>query len=207
MIAIKNRPSRVAATLGAAALLAFALSSCTSASGEGSTVDTGTIGGAAAGGIAGALVSKNPLVIGGLAVAGGIAGNEFIDKPRAEKKRKQAAVDRRAEQRAEQRRRLEYERQSQLQEEEVRQQIEEQRLYEEWKKERVRSGQDGGGGESVDIASAQRLLKAHGLYQGPVDGILGPGTEEAVRRFEAKQGRAQTGRLTPALMSQMRATL
>ena len=59
----------------------------------------------------------------------------------------------------------------------------------------------------MDVASAQRLLKAHGLYQGPVDGILGPGTEEAVRRFEAKQGRAQTGRLTPSLVSQMRATL
>ena len=199
--------TRRGASLAAAALLALALPACTSASGEGSTIDTGTIGGAAAGGIAGALVSKNPLVIGGLAVAGGIAGNELIDKPRAEKKRKQAAVDRRAEQRAEQRRRLEYERQSELQREEVRQQIEEQRLYEEWKRERIRSARDGANAETVDIASAQRLLKAHGLYQGPVDGILGPATEEAVRRFEAKQGRAQTGRLTPSLMSQMRATL
>ena len=199
--------ARLAAPIGAAALLAMALSSCTSASGEGSTVDTGTIGGAAAGGVAGALVSKNALVIGGLAVAGGIAGNELIDKPRAERKRKQAAVDRRAEQRAGDRRRLEYERQSQIQEEEVRQQIEEQRLYEEWKRERVRSGRDGGGEETVDVASAQRLLKAHGLYQGPVDGVFGPATEEAVRRFEAKQGRAETGRITPSLMSQMRATL
>ncbi len=206
MTAITKGLARSAATLGAAALLAIALSSCTSASGEGSTVDTGTIGGAAAGGIAGALISKNPLVIGGLAVAGGIAGNEFIDKPRADKKRQTAAAERQAEKERDARRRLDYERQSQLQEEEVRQQIEEQRLYEEWKKERVRSGQDGGNGESVDVASAQRLLKAHGLYQGPVDGILGPGTEEAVRRFEAKQGRAQTVRLTPSLVSQMRAT-
>jgi len=199
--------ARFAATLGAAAILAVALSSCTSASGEGSTVDTGTIGGAAAGGIAGALVSKNPLVIGGLAVAGGIAGNEFIDKPRAEKKRQKATAERDAEKERDARRRLEYERQSELQKEEVRQQIEEQRLYEEWKQERVRSGQDGAGGETVDVAGAQRLLKAHGLYQGPVDGVLGPATEEAVRRFESKQGRQQTGRLTPSLMSQMRATL
>ena len=207
MIANTKGNVRFAATLGAAAVLAISLSSCTSASGEGSTVDTGTIGGAAAGGVAGALLSKNPLVIGGLAVAGGIAGNEFIDKPRAEKKRQKASAERQAEKERDARRRLEYERQSELQKEEVRQQIEEQRLYEEWKNERVRSGQDGGGGESVDVASAQRLLKAHGLYQGPVDGILGPGTEEAVRRFEAKQGRAQTGRLTPSLVSQMRATL
>ncbi len=194
---------RRAAALAAAVLLTAALSACTSASGEGSTVDTGTIGGAAAGGLAGALVSKNPWVIGGLAVAGGIAGNELIDKPRAEEKRKRAASQRQAEAERERQRQLEYERQSQLQREEVRQQIEEQRLYEEWKRERLRQGQD----RPVDVSAAQRLLKAHGLYQGPVDGVYGSATEQAVRRFEAKQGRQQTGKLTPGLMSEMRATL
>ena len=207
----KLRRGRTAATLGAAAVMIAALSACQGPEGR-STVGAGTIGGAGAGAIAGRIISSNPWVIAGGALVGGVAGNQLIDKPATERQvredraAREASRDREAQRQEaardrEQQRKLDYERQSALQEEEVRREIEEQRLFEEC--ERVQQDQ----AEAVDVSSAQRLLKAHGLYQGPIDGIFGPGTEQAVRQFEAKQGSPQTGKLTPTLMSQMRATL
>lgn len=93
----------------------------------------GTVGGAAAGAGAGALLfgaSPASMLIG--AAAGGLAGNMTLDRG-AENRRQQesqAAAD------ADMRRRLEFERQSMLQEEEVRRQIEEQRLFDEWRSQR-----------------------------------------------------------------------
>ena len=198
-----SRSGRSAATLGAAVVLVASLSACQAGPEGRSTVGVGTVGGAGAGAIAGRLISSNPWVVAGGALIGGVAGNQLVDKPAAQKQAREDAARREASRDREMQRRLDYERQSALQEEEVRRQIEEQRLFEEWQRERVRQDAT----EDVDVSSAQRLLKAHGLYQGPVDGIFGPATEQAVRSFEAKQGSVQTGRLTPTLMSQMRATL
>jgi murein DD-endopeptidase MepM/ murein hydrolase activator NlpD len=44
-----------------------------------------------------------------------------------------------------------------------------------------------------DIAALQVGLHARGLYSGTVDGVLGPGTAVAVRRFQLKAGLAADG--------------
>jgi murein DD-endopeptidase MepM/ murein hydrolase activator NlpD len=44
-----------------------------------------------------------------------------------------------------------------------------------------------------EVAALQVGLRAHGLYGGTVDGVLGPGTEVAVRRLQLKKGLATDG--------------
>ena len=39
-----------------------------------------------------------------------------------------------------------------------------------------------------DVAALQVGLRAHGLYAGTVDGVLGPGTQKALRRFQRRAG-------------------
>ena len=43
------------------------------------------------------------------------------------------------------------------------------------------------------IAGVQVALRAHGLYRGPIDGILGPQTDRAVRAFQRRGGLAVDG--------------
>jgi transglycosylase-like protein with SLT domain/putative peptidoglycan binding protein len=43
------------------------------------------------------------------------------------------------------------------------------------------------------IAGVQVALRAHGLYRGPIDGILGPQTDRAVRAFQRRRGLAADG--------------
>jgi len=47
----------------------------------------------------------------------------------------------------------------------------------------------------VDIRTAQRQLKKHEYYSGPVDGVLGPATENALRAYQRDRGLKATGRL------------
>jgi murein DD-endopeptidase MepM/ murein hydrolase activator NlpD len=44
-----------------------------------------------------------------------------------------------------------------------------------------------------DIAALQVGLRGRGLYAGTVDGVLGPGTQSAVRRFQKRRGLAANG--------------
>ena len=44
-----------------------------------------------------------------------------------------------------------------------------------------------------DVAALQVGLRAHGLYAGTVDGVLGAGTEKALRRFQRRAGLAADG--------------
>src|SRR5439155_10701122 len=46
---------------------------------------------------------------------------------------------------------------------------------------------------SPDIAALQVGLRARGLYAGTVDGVLGPGTERAVQRFQRRAGLSADG--------------
>jgi hypothetical protein len=48
------------------------------------------------------------------------------------------------------------------------------------------------------VAQVQELLREAGLNPGPIDGILGPRTKEALRRYQASQGLPATGALDEA---------
>lgn len=48
---------------------------------------------------------------------------------------------------------------------------------------------------AADIRTAQRQLKDRGYYAGPVDGVLGAATENALRAYQRDRGLTVTGRL------------
>jgi glucose-6-phosphate dehydrogenase assembly protein OpcA len=50
----------------------------------------------------------------------------------------------------------------------------------------------------------QYLLAASGFYNGPIDGILGPQTETALREVQKKFGLAETGTSTPETLTTLR---
>jgi hypothetical protein len=169
-------------------------------------IGLGTLGGAAAGGAIGSTIGGgkgNTLAIVGGALLGGALGNQMVDKPVQQQQQAQAEASR---DRAMQRQ-LDYERQSALQNEQVRREIQEQRLFDEWKRERVGDQAATAPVSRQDIMTAQRLLTGLGYYSGPFDGLQGPATEAAVRRFQASQNLPQTGVVTQGLIDQMRTTI
>ncbi len=98
----------------------------------------GKLGGAVIGGATGSMFGKGKgrkgAIIGGALLGGALgAKRDQREKARCLQER-EAAKDR------DMQRQLDYDRQRVLQEEQVRKEIEEQRLYEEWKKERLKSG-------------------------------------------------------------------
>ena len=50
---------------------------------------------------------------------------------------------------------------------------------------------------SNDVASAQQRLKDDGYYAGPVDGVMGPNTEAALRAYQRDHRLSVTGQLDP----------
>lgn len=72
----------------------------------------------------------------------------------------------------------------------------------------------GPGVETVDyflsdirsVSEAQSLLYDHNWDVGDVDGVLGPKTRDAIRRFERQVGMAVTGQVTEELLRRLRAT-
>ena len=50
-----------------------------------------------------------------------------------------------------------------------------------------------GAGGNPEVAALQVGLRERGLYRGTVDGVLGPGTERAVRRFQHRAGLSADG--------------
>jgi Putative peptidoglycan binding domain/Glycine zipper 2TM domain len=192
-----------------AVCLALATSACESGGGGGGPAAPalGTIGGAAAGGVLGSLVGsgsgRTAAIVGG-AVLGGVAGNQLVDRPVEERQVQQAEASR---DRAMQRQ-LDFDRQSALQRDQVQREIEERRLFEEWQRERAGGSASGAPAQgNADVTSAQRYLIALGYYNGPPDGVAGPGTRAAVQRFQASRGLSQTGTITPDLVQEMRRSL
>ena len=52
-------------------------------------------------------------------------------------------------------------------------------------------------GFNPQIAGLQIALRQHGLYEGPIDGVQGPGTLGAIRTFQQKRGLAVDGVVGP----------
>jgi His-Xaa-Ser repeat protein HxsA len=50
------------------------------------------------------------------------------------------------------------------------------------------------------VAQVQTGLYAYGYYQGPIDGIVGAGTREALRRMQADWNLKVTGTITPEIL-------
>ena len=48
---------------------------------------------------------------------------------------------------------------------------------------------------TMDVRSAQKELKDRGYYSGPIDGVIGPATQTALRAYQRDRGLKVTGRL------------
>jgi peptidoglycan hydrolase-like protein with peptidoglycan-binding domain len=55
------------------------------------------------------------------------------------------------------------------------------------------------------IQQAQQQLKAQGLYNGPIDGVIGPETKQALSQFQQQNGLPQTATLDQQTMSRLMA--
>lgn len=55
------------------------------------------------------------------------------------------------------------------------------------------------------VAAVQQALSRRGLYDGPADGKAGPKTTAAIRQFESRTGRRETGLASPALLALLQA--
>ena len=52
-----------------------------------------------------------------------------------------------------------------------------------------------GRGTQEQVRSVQQALQGKGMDPGPIDGVVGPKTEQAVRDFQRKENLPQTGRM------------
>jgi peptidoglycan hydrolase-like protein with peptidoglycan-binding domain len=57
--------------------------------------------------------------------------------------------------------------------------------------------------DGTSVRSAQQALKDAGYYQGTIDGIAGPETREAVRKYQEAQGLETTGTLDRNTMAKL----
>ncbi|MBD1545214.1 peptidoglycan-binding protein [Roseibium aggregatum] len=53
------------------------------------------------------------------------------------------------------------------------------------------------------VLDLQTALRRQDLYNGPLDGISGPATEQAIRMYERAQGQVETGEPTEALLARI----
>ena len=58
-----------------------------------------------------------------------------------------------------------------------------------------------------NLKLVQARLKAEGVYAGSVDGIMGPQTETALRRYQEKQGLPVSGAADEATLKQLQLEL
>lgn len=168
----------------------------------GSTI-AGAILGAATGSLIGGGKGKKAATIGGT-LLGGTLGSRQAQEAEAK-----CRADREAERDRDMQRQLEYEQQSAMQQAQVQRQIEEQRRYEEWRRNQAgaQAVPAAGSPDHDQVVTAQRLLRGLGLYNGPIDGIVGSGTEAAIFRFEAAHGLTASGKVTDQLIAELRAAI
>jgi peptidoglycan hydrolase-like protein with peptidoglycan-binding domain len=60
-----------------------------------------------------------------------------------------------------------------------------------------------GAGNKEQVRAVQEVLKDRGMYEGEVDGIMGPKTQAALRAFQKKEGLQETGRLDQQTMGRL----
>jgi len=65
---------------------------------------------------------------------------------------------------------------------------------------RAKHGATSASARSGDVKQVQTALQTQGLYDGPVDGIYGPGTRNAVKKYQSQAGITQTGQLDQQTM-------
>ncbi len=53
------------------------------------------------------------------------------------------------------------------------------------------------------VSRVQTVLAARGYDVGPIEGIMGPRTDAAIRAFQSDQGLAPDGRMTPGLIERL----
>jgi peptidoglycan hydrolase-like protein with peptidoglycan-binding domain len=58
-------------------------------------------------------------------------------------------------------------------------------------------------GGDENVMQLQQKLQSEGLYNGPIDGINGRGTQQGLRQYQQKNGLQQTGRLDQQTMSHL----
>ena len=80
-------------------------------------------------------------------------------------------------------------------------------LVNQWQRSDAYADAGGQINTAEQVTSAQRMLRAINIYQGPVDGVLGPSTRNAVVRYQADIGLPQTGDITPALLDHLRSSM
>jgi peptidoglycan hydrolase-like protein with peptidoglycan-binding domain len=71
------------------------------------------------------------------------------------------------------------------------------------KSDRAMKGDRMAGGNREEVKQAQQALKDKGHDPGPVDGVMGPRTQAALRDFQKKEGIRESGRLDRETMSKL----
>ena len=59
------------------------------------------------------------------------------------------------------------------------------------------------GTSQAEVKQAQQQLKSEGLYNGQIDGVVGPETKQAVSQYQKKEGLRQTARLDQETLSHL----
>jgi endoglucanase len=67
----------------------------------------------------------------------------------------------------------------------------------------MKSGSAMKGGNREQVKAAQEALKEKGVDPGPVDGVMGPKTQQALREFQKKEGLKESGNLDTETMAKL----
>lgn len=65
------------------------------------------------------------------------------------------------------------------------------------------SSSEAGNPSRATVQEAQQQLKSQGLYDGPVDGKLGAGTRDAIRKYQQQNGLSETAQLDAATLQHL----
>jgi len=64
------------------------------------------------------------------------------------------------------------------------------------------ANEEGGSGHSI-VSSVQEQLAQNGFYHGPIDGVIGNQTRNAIRQYERRNGLPEDGRIDNDLLNSL----